>query len=105
MKKTITIIGGLHAQLCYERMYKELMEIGFDGLKMLEGKPTIHKKIGKNLNHPELDKLYAELEKELIGFAPEDEKQIKKFNLEDYIFNSLVPQNTMKKNDEVVKYR
>ena len=44
--------------------YKELMEIGFDGLKMLEGKPTIHKKIGKNLNHPQLDKLYAELEKD-----------------------------------------
>lgn len=44
--------------------YKELMEIGFDGIKMLEGKPTEHKKIGKSLNHPELNKLYAEIEKD-----------------------------------------
>ena len=44
--------------------YRELMEIGFDGIKMLEGKPTQHKRIGKNLNHPELNKLYAEMEKD-----------------------------------------
>ena len=44
--------------------YKELMEIGFDGIKMLEGKPTEHRKIGKSLNHPELNKLYAEIEKD-----------------------------------------
>jgi len=44
--------------------YKELMEIGFDGIKMLEGKPTQHKRIGKNLNHPELNKLYKEMEKD-----------------------------------------
>lgn len=44
--------------------YHELMEIGFDGIKMLEGKPTQHKIIGKNLNHPELNKLYSEMEKD-----------------------------------------
>ncbi|MBQ4510773.1 MAG: hypothetical protein II984_08620 [Clostridia bacterium] len=44
--------------------YKELMEIGFDGIKMLEGKPTEHKRIGKNLNHPSLNKLYKEMEKD-----------------------------------------
>ena len=44
--------------------YKELMEIGFDGIKMLEGKPTEHKRIGKNLNHPSLNKLYAEMERD-----------------------------------------
>lgn len=44
--------------------YKELMDIGFDGIKMLEGKPTEHKRIGKNLNHPELNKLYREMEKD-----------------------------------------
>lgn len=44
--------------------YKELMGIGFDGIKMLEGKPTEHKKIGKNLQHPELTKLYKEMEKD-----------------------------------------
>ena len=44
--------------------YKELMEIGFDGIKLLEGKPTEHKRIGKNLHHPELIKLYKEMEKD-----------------------------------------
>ena len=44
--------------------YKELMEIGFDGIKMLEGKPNEHKRIGKNLNHPELNKLYDEIERD-----------------------------------------
>jgi predicted TIM-barrel fold metal-dependent hydrolase len=44
--------------------YKELMEIGFDGIKMLEGKPTEHKRIGKDLNHPSFDALYSEIEKD-----------------------------------------
>ena len=44
--------------------YRELMEIGFDGIKMLEGKPNEHKRVGKNLNHPELNKLYCEMEKD-----------------------------------------
>ena len=44
--------------------YKELMEIGFDGIKMLEGKPTEHKRIGKNLNHPSLDAVYDQMEKD-----------------------------------------
>lgn len=44
--------------------YKELMEIGFDGIKMLEGKPTEHKRIGKNLNHKELNKMYQQIEKD-----------------------------------------
>ena len=42
--------------------YKELMEMGFDGIKMLEGKPTEHKRVGKNLNHPSLNALYKEME-------------------------------------------
>ncbi|MBQ7907650.1 MAG: amidohydrolase family protein [Clostridia bacterium] len=41
----------------------ELMEIGFDGIKMLEGKPTLNKKIGKNLLHPEYDKFFSAAEK------------------------------------------
>lgn len=44
--------------------YKELMEIGFDGIKMLEGKPSEHKRIGKNLNCEELNKFYREIEKD-----------------------------------------
>ncbi|MBO7299536.1 MAG: amidohydrolase family protein [Kiritimatiellae bacterium] len=47
----------------YVTQYKELMEIGFDGIKMLEGKPDYHKRIGKNLLHPELMRFYSEVEK------------------------------------------
>ena len=41
----------------------ELEEIGFDGIKMLEGKPTLHRTIGKNLLNSEHDKYFAEAEK------------------------------------------
>ncbi len=44
--------------------YRELMDIGFDGIKMLEGKPTEHKRVGKNLNHVSLNKLYKEMERD-----------------------------------------
>ena len=44
--------------------YRELMEIGFDGMKMLEGKPTLHKIIGRDLNNKYFDDFYTELEKD-----------------------------------------
>ena len=44
--------------------YHELMDMGFDGIKMLEGKPTEHKRVGKTLNHPSMNALYAEMEKD-----------------------------------------
>ena len=44
--------------------YKELMEIGFDGIKMLEGKPTLHKIIGKDLSCDLFDAFYSEIEKD-----------------------------------------
>ncbi|MBQ8146591.1 MAG: amidohydrolase family protein [Clostridia bacterium] len=44
--------------------YKELMEIGFDGIKMLEGKPSLHKLIGKDLSCDLFDPFFAELEKD-----------------------------------------
>lgn len=43
--------------------YKELMEIGFDGIKMLEGKPSLHKMIGHDLSDDLYDPFFAELEK------------------------------------------
>lgn len=43
--------------------YKELMEIGFDGMKMLEGKPTLHKRVGKDLSSKLYDDYFAEMEK------------------------------------------
>ncbi len=44
--------------------YRELMEIGCDGIKMLEGKPSYHMVLGKDINHPALDRLYTEMEKD-----------------------------------------
>ena len=44
--------------------YRELMEIGFDGIKLIEGKPIVLKTLGNDLNHPALDKLYSEMEKD-----------------------------------------
>lgn len=41
----------------------ELETIGFDGIKMIEGKPTAHRTIGKNLLNPNHDKFFAEAEK------------------------------------------
>ena len=41
----------------------ELEQIGFDGIKMLEGKPTLHRTIGKNLLTQNHDKFFAEAEK------------------------------------------
>ena len=41
----------------------ELTDIGFDGIKMIEGKPTMHKKIGKNLLRNEFDRFFSEAEK------------------------------------------
>ena len=43
--------------------YRELMELGCDGIKMLEGKPSYHFTLGSSLNTPSLDRLYAEIEK------------------------------------------
>ena len=42
---------------------EELEKIGFDGIKMIEGKPTAHRTIGKNLLNEEFDKFFAEAEK------------------------------------------
>ena len=55
-------IDNMPSDMDARAQYKELMEIGFDGIKMLEGKPTEHKRIGKNLNHPSLNALYKQME-------------------------------------------
>ena len=44
--------------------YKELMEMGFDGIKMLEGKPTHHKRNGLDLATPALEAVLTEIEKD-----------------------------------------
>lgn len=55
----------------------ELIEIGFDGIKMLEGKPVLHRTIGKNLLNKEHDKFFAEAEKKgtHITFHVNDPKE------------------------------
>jgi hypothetical protein len=40
----------------------ELEKIGFDGIKMIEGKPTAHRTIGKNLLNSDHDRFFAEAE-------------------------------------------
>lgn len=44
--------------------YRELMEIGFDGIKLIEGKPTVLKPLGGTLLNPYLDKVFCEMEKD-----------------------------------------
>ena len=42
----------------------ELYEIGFDGIKMLEGKPNLYAKVGKPLDSDFFDKAFERLEKD-----------------------------------------
>ena len=44
--------------------YKELMEIGFDGIKMLEGKPQLHKQISIPLCDDYFDEFFEAIEKD-----------------------------------------
>lgn len=44
--------------------YEELMEIGFDGMKMLEGKPSLHKMVGRDISDDLFDPYFARLEKD-----------------------------------------
>ena len=43
--------------------HKELMEIGFDGIKMLEGKPNLYKRVGNPLDSALFDSAFSEMEK------------------------------------------
>jgi predicted TIM-barrel fold metal-dependent hydrolase len=45
---------------------KNLMDIGFDGIKMLEGKPTLRKEIGIPLDSPVFDDYYSYIEEQGI---------------------------------------
>lgn len=43
--------------------HKELMEIGFDGIKMLEGKPNLYKRVGNPLDGDLFEPAFSEMEK------------------------------------------
>lgn len=49
--------------MSFKTQLDELTEIGFDGIKMIEGKPTAHRTVGRNLLNDEYDKFFAEAEK------------------------------------------
>lgn len=53
----------LPSEMDFATQLDELEAIGFDGIKMIEGKPTIHRVIGKNLLNSDHDKFFAEAEK------------------------------------------
>ena len=44
--------------------YRELMEMGFDGIKMLEAKPSHHKRNGLDLSHPALESVFDAIEQD-----------------------------------------
>ena len=68
----IYAFGGLHHywpgvsqdQLDYAGQAKKLRDLGFDGIKMIEGKPTVRKALGRPLDSPDFDAYYAFLEAE-----------------------------------------
>ena len=43
--------------------HRELMEIGFDGIKMLEGKPNLYKRVGNPLDSQIFEPAFEEMEK------------------------------------------
>lgn len=59
------IFGGLHHRFEYD--YDEeaatLFEIGFDGMKLIDNKPTVRKRLGIPTNAPSYDGFYAFMEK------------------------------------------
>ena len=55
--------GRLPEEMRFPTQLDELEAIGFDGIKMIEGKPTMHRTIGKNLLNPDHDEFFTEAEK------------------------------------------
>lgn len=64
--QNVYAFGGLvHTQAgfgTYFDQVRRLISMGFDGMKMIEGKPEIRKRLGKQLDHKDFDKYYEFLE-------------------------------------------
>lgn len=60
--------GGLTYRCAYDPREEldQLMEIGFDGMKMVENKPTLRREVGMRFNDPWYDGFYARLEEQQI---------------------------------------
>ncbi|TAH73701.1 MAG: hypothetical protein EWM47_02825 [Anaerolineaceae bacterium] len=56
--------GGLHYRYSYDfaKEAQMLMELGFDGMKMVENKPTLRKHLNMATNDPRYDEFYAYME-------------------------------------------
>ena len=55
--------GNLPDEMTFDKQLEELEKIGFDGIKLIEGKPTMHRTIGKNLLNSDFDVFFDEAEK------------------------------------------
>ncbi len=53
----------LPTELSPETQYRELMEIGFDGIKMIETKPCELRRLGRPIDAPVFDNWFSEIEK------------------------------------------
>lgn len=60
--------GGFHYRYSYSFLEeaKKLIEIGFDGMKMVENKPTLRKKLNMASNDSRYDEFYAWMEEEKL---------------------------------------
>ncbi len=54
--------GDIDEPLSYEEQARNLLALGCDGIKMIEGKPTTRKKLGVPLDDSRYDKFYSYLE-------------------------------------------
>lgn len=58
--------GEVSDPLSYEQQARRCMRAGCDGIKMIEGKPTVYKRLGEPLDAADYDDLYRYLETERI---------------------------------------
>ena len=70
-KMKVRAFGGLHhfdvfSETPYEKQAQRLIDLGFDGMKFLEMKPDLRKKLGKGLNDRSFDKMFSLLEEQNV---------------------------------------
>ena len=62
----VAVIGSNRSPNGRAEQLKRFMEIGFDGIKIIDSKPTARKLIGHGLNAPEYKEFFAYLEKNSV---------------------------------------
>jgi hypothetical protein len=58
--------GGVGDTLSYAEQARHALQAGCDGIKLIEGKPTTRKAIGRPLDSPEFDEFYAFCQAEAV---------------------------------------